>query len=302
MGDKQATRICGTCHKDVAEENFALHETHCRRFLCLCPDCDEPVPKEQLDQHREEQHTEVRCSKCHLKMERRHLLDHESDECEERLQSCPFCELELPSKDLDEHRLACGSRTELCRDCGRYVTLKDLPGHGAACSAANGGSGPPPTASKVVPPNKSKEMLDVKLQHKRSYRHVFSIKLRPCLGFFFTAKTTARCSRCMASFPVQDIEEHEMVCLLAARLDDEEAASEEEEVSEEEDYFTGQRATPWLSRCYQAGSQSDGPGRRTGVVAGDPDQISTCPHCHLALPVVTLRWHEVKCQIFINLR
>ncbi|KAK9520454.1 hypothetical protein VZT92_020339 [Zoarces viviparus] len=270
MGDKQATRICGTCHKDVAEANFALHETHCRRFLCLCPDCDEPVPREQLDQHREEQHTEVRCSKCYLKMERRHLLDHESDECEERLQSCPFCELELPSKDLDEHRLVCGSRTELCRDCGRYVTLKDLPGHGAACSAANGGSGPPPTAGRVVPPNKT--------------------------------KTMASCSRCMASFPVQDIGEHELVCILATRLDDEEAASEQEEESEEEQNFTGRRATPWLSRGYQAGSLSDGPGRRTGADAGDPDQISTCPHCHLALPVVTLRWHEVKCQILINLR
>lgn len=32
-------------------------------------------------------------------------------------------------------------------------------------------------------------------------------------------------------------------------------------------------------------------GRRQG---GDVDQISTCPHCHLALPVVTLRWHEVQ--------
>lgn len=46
-------------HKEVAEANFALHETHCSRFLCLCPDCDEAVPKDQLSQHREEQHTQV---------------------------------------------------------------------------------------------------------------------------------------------------------------------------------------------------------------------------------------------------
>lgn len=25
----------------------------------------------------------------------------------------------------------------------------------------------------------------------------------------------------------------------------------------------------------------------------DSDQISTCPHCHLALPLLTLRWHQV---------
>uniref|UniRef100_A0A667ZXL5 XIAP associated factor 1 n=1 Tax=Myripristis murdjan TaxID=586833 RepID=A0A667ZXL5_9TELE len=45
-------------NKEVAEANFALHESHCRRFLCLCPDCEEPVPKEQLDQHRLDQHTQ----------------------------------------------------------------------------------------------------------------------------------------------------------------------------------------------------------------------------------------------------
>ncbi|XP_034404716.1 XIAP-associated factor 1 [Cyclopterus lumpus] len=278
MGDEEATRSCGTCHKDVAEANFALHETHCRRFLCLCPDCDEPVPKEQLDQHREEQHTEVRCSKCHLKMERRHLVDHESDRCEERLQSCHYCQLELPHRDLDQHHVVCGSRTELCRDCNRYVTLRDRPGHGDTCSAtgcsATGGSAPPPpppppppqTAGKLPPNN---------------------------------TKSTATCGCCMASFPAADVEQHELECLLASKLIYEE---EEEDEDEDEDEFPEQRATTWLSRGFQGGSLWDRPRGGTGAGAGDPDRISTCPHCHLALPVVTLRWHEVKCRIVINLR
>uniref|UniRef100_A0A3Q1F042 XIAP associated factor 1 n=1 Tax=Acanthochromis polyacanthus TaxID=80966 RepID=A0A3Q1F042_9TELE len=42
------------CHKEVAEANFALHETHCSRFLCLCPECDEAVPRDQLAEHKEE--------------------------------------------------------------------------------------------------------------------------------------------------------------------------------------------------------------------------------------------------------
>ena len=29
----------------------------------------------------------------------------------------------------------------------------------------------------------------------------------------------------------------------------------------------------------------------------DPDQISCCPHCHLALPLPTLRWHQVTAFI-----
>lgn len=46
-------------HKEIAEVNFALHESHCSRFLCLCPDCNEAVPRDQLEEHREEQHAEV---------------------------------------------------------------------------------------------------------------------------------------------------------------------------------------------------------------------------------------------------
>ncbi|XP_068441529.1 XIAP-associated factor 1 [Clinocottus analis] len=267
MAHEEATRSCGTCHKDVAEANFSLHETHCRRFLCLCPDCDEPVPREQLDQHREEQHTEVRCSKCHLKMERRHLVDHESDQCEERLQSCCYCELELPRKDLDEHQLVCGSRTELCRDCGRYVTLRDRPGHAAAaCSPASGAGGatgdsaPPPQTAGKLPPK---------------------------------TKTTASCCICLASFPADDVEEHELECLVATRL-----RCEEEKAAEEEEQQDSS-STPWLSRVLQSGSLS---GRRGGTEADDPDRISSCPHCHLALPLPTLRWHQVKCRFVINLR
>ncbi|XP_037534370.1 XIAP-associated factor 1 [Nematolebias whitei] len=135
----EETRTCDKCHKEVAEANFALHETHCSRFLCVCPDCDEPVPQDQLSQHREEQHSQVKCSKCHKKMEQCHLSDHQSEECAERLRTCPFCELEVPWKDLREHSVVCGCRTELCGDCGRYVQLRDLPGHSSTCSAAGGG-------------------------------------------------------------------------------------------------------------------------------------------------------------------
>ncbi|XP_035813665.2 uncharacterized protein LOC118471721 [Amphiprion ocellaris] len=33
-----------------------------------------------------------------------------------------------------------------------------------------------------------------------------------------------------------------------------------------------------------------------------PDQTDTCPHCHLDLPLDTLRWHEAKCLLFEGLR
>ncbi|XP_015245372.1 PREDICTED: TRAF-type zinc finger domain-containing protein 1-like [Cyprinodon variegatus] len=148
--EPEPTRTCGSCHKEVAEANFALHESHCRRFLSVCPDCDEAVPRELLSQHREEQHTQVKCSKCNKKMERCHLEDHER-----------FCYLASP-------------------------LLYD------------------------------------------------------------------------------------------------------EEEEEEEDFYRDQ-----LSAAYKA---------TYSQVGGDPDQISTCPHCHLALPLSTLKWHEAKCRIHVFLK
>ncbi|XP_041864741.1 uncharacterized protein LOC121654596 [Melanotaenia boesemani] len=46
---------------------------------------------------------------------------------------------------------------------------------------------------------------------------------------------------------------------------------------------------------------SEGPcwGQRNQEV---PDQTDTCPHCHLGLPLETLRWHETKCLLFDGLR
>ncbi|XP_039987599.1 XIAP-associated factor 1 isoform X2 [Xiphias gladius] len=256
------------CHKEVAETNFALHETHCSRFLCLCPDCDEAVPREQLNQHREEQHTQVRCSKCNQKMECCHLMDHESDECVERLQTCQFCELELPWKELDKHSQVCGSRTELCRDCNRYVKLRDQPEHNSTCSATNNGSSPPQTTS--TPPNKT--------------------------------KVTVSCSGCMMSFPAEDIEKHELECVQASRWDYYKEAKLEEEKVQDEGGFCRQVTPLRLSSTYKATSLADRLGRGPWGDGGDPDQISTCPHCHLALPLFTLRWHKAKCQIYILLK
>ncbi|KAI3354494.1 hypothetical protein L3Q82_019005, partial [Scortum barcoo] len=253
-------------HKEIAEANFALHETHCSRFLCLCPDCGEAVHRELLDQHKEEQHTQVRCSKCNQKMERRDLLDHESNDCVERLQSCQFCELEMPWKELDEHCLVCGSRTELCGDCRHYVKLRDRPEHAVTCSAADNGSGPPQTTSKP-PPDQT--------------------------------KVTVSCNR-STSIPAEDIDKHELECGAATLRDDEEAVDEEGEREDEEEVFR-QGTLSRLSSTYKSTSLSYGPRRGPWVDEDELYQICTCPHCHLALPLVTLRWHKAKCKIHILL-
>ena len=68
---------------------------------------------------------------------------------------------------------------------------------------------------------------------------------------------------------------------------------EHEDEDEDEDDFSRQGATSQLSGTYKATSLSFRPNNGPQVNGLDPDLIATCPHCHLALPLITLRWHEV---------
>ncbi|KAK2880928.1 hypothetical protein QQF64_008740 [Cirrhinus molitorella] len=132
--DEEEMILCTHCNKEVVKANYELHKPHCERFLCICPDCDETVPRDQLEEHKAEQHTEVKCKMCKKKMERRHLSDHEKDECTERPEICEFCQLEHPLSNLKVHKVSCGSRTERCSDCGQYVKLMDQLDHPQICS------------------------------------------------------------------------------------------------------------------------------------------------------------------------
>lgn len=53
-----------------------MHEIHCRRNIVLCPVCDEAVPKSNLADHHEENHTETPCPLCKQSITKDHLDDH----------------------------------------------------------------------------------------------------------------------------------------------------------------------------------------------------------------------------------
>lgn len=241
-------------HKMVAEANFALHETHCKRFLCLCPDCEETVPRELLDQHREEQHTgthaqmhahtheqtetllktvyrwnaqsatkrwnavtwwttrfvlNIKYKKQFAKALKIYLVKRlsQSDHCAERLQTCLFCKLLLPWKELGQHQHICGSRTELCGDCRCYVTLRDQPVHWTTCPAT---SAPSQTNSNPSS-DTSKRMQPERLWFKLQTWYCFS-----SYSLFSTAKSRVRRDRCKASIPAEGIEKRK-VCLKDCR-------------------------------------------------------------------------------------
>lgn len=54
-----------------------MHTLHCHRRIKLCPVCNEPVPKEQMEQHHEDNHTEAPCDLCGQGIMKDQLEDHQ---------------------------------------------------------------------------------------------------------------------------------------------------------------------------------------------------------------------------------
>ncbi|KFU99619.1 XIAP-associated factor 1, partial [Tauraco erythrolophus] len=129
----EESRFCKNCKRDVSAANFSLHEAHCLRFLTLCPKCDEPVAQKDMKHHQMEAHKQVRCTLCHQSMQQYQLEHHETEECHKRAMKCEICELEMPFNKLQEHLNTCASRTEWCWECNKYIMYKDQNKHKDIC-------------------------------------------------------------------------------------------------------------------------------------------------------------------------
>ncbi|TNN31687.1 XIAP-associated factor 1 [Liparis tanakae] len=212
--------------------------------------------------------------------ERALRLASQADLCERRLLLCEFCQLQLPLRQLQLHRPACGSRTERCGGCSCYVTLRDRPGH--TCPATGGSAtGGSATGGSATGDSETGGSATGDSATGGS-----------ATGGSATGGSATGGSA-TGGWATGDSATGDSAPQTAGKLP---RNKKEEEEDEEEAPPSGQRATPWLSRGFR------GPRPRGGGGAGDPDRISSCPHCHLALPLATLRWHQVKCHIVINLR
>ncbi|XP_078730111.1 uncharacterized protein LOC144945467 [Lampetra fluviatilis] len=131
-GGAGATKPCGNCRHLIAVSNLSLHETHCFRNLLICARCEERVPRTEMEEHMQSEHTEVTC-KCGKALERCKLEDHVAQECPRQAAVCRYCGLEQPRATTREHEDFCGARTERCAACLVYVQKQDEEQHRLTC-------------------------------------------------------------------------------------------------------------------------------------------------------------------------
>ncbi|KFM75923.1 TRAF-type zinc finger domain-containing protein 1, partial [Stegodyphus mimosarum] len=126
------TKLCNNCKKDISVSNFTIHSAFCERKLQICNQCDEAVPRSEMDRHMEESHTMDSCSCCSMPMEK-WMLEKHKEICFKRPVSCKYCEIVVAMDELEDHHLYCGSRTEMCPSCKQYVMLAQMDTHSKIC-------------------------------------------------------------------------------------------------------------------------------------------------------------------------
>ena len=118
---------CTNCDKEIETSKFFLHERYCSLNVRKCSICNEPVQKDEYEEHKILEHPKPKCSFCQISFSNEELEEHIKN-CSKKLYECQYCGLYMNKNELTEHEYQCGSKTIKCEFCGENVikTTYDL--------------------------------------------------------------------------------------------------------------------------------------------------------------------------------
>ena len=119
---------CQNCGKEIESFKMVLHERFCCLYVRKCSICNEPVQKDEYEEHKNLKHTEQKCEKCGKSFTTANYDSHLKS-CSKKLVECQYCGLFLEPNELKEHEYQCGSKTQQCEYCGMNVPIMEYDLH-----------------------------------------------------------------------------------------------------------------------------------------------------------------------------
>ena len=119
---------CSNCDKEIDSSIYFLHERYCSINIRKCSICNEPIQKDEYDEHKLLDHPLPKCTFCHITLPEKELESHLKT-CTKKLYECKYCGLYMNQNELKEHEYQCGSKTIKCEYCGENVTKTTLDLH-----------------------------------------------------------------------------------------------------------------------------------------------------------------------------
>ncbi|XP_071037714.1 uncharacterized protein [Parasteatoda tepidariorum] len=162
---KYPKATCEHCSSKIPVNKLADHESNCDFHCKTCPLCNVAVKVKDMDNHqsiceqKQKCQSKVECEHCGIKFPFKHIEEHELS-CGFRLEkcslcydfieliemdghrrtcekinlpqmptTCPYCELEFPSNEIEYHIVSCGASLKKCFTCERMFKLRNFNEH-----------------------------------------------------------------------------------------------------------------------------------------------------------------------------
>ena len=109
---------CSNCLKTISSSKKVLHERFCKENIKKCPICNEPIPKEEFEEHLISHRTfsSTKSKKTKSSSTKKLLL-------------CRYCGLSLSEDELNDHEYMCGSKSQQCLLCKKFIPKKFYENH-----------------------------------------------------------------------------------------------------------------------------------------------------------------------------